>query len=118
MDKCRLLHEEYTIGWVCVLPIELDAAAEMLDEEHHDLVQDADDTDLYGTSIQAGMSNRAGASHFVPARLLMPECELIPAYMLIPRRHARKVPLNSRHFRCSSTPHLLRAAQESTLGTT
>ena len=46
MDKCRLLHEEYTIGWVCALPIERAAAEEMLDEEHG-LPQDRNDTNVY-----------------------------------------------------------------------
>jgi nucleoside phosphorylase len=36
----RLPHEEYTVGWVCALPIELAAAREMLDEEHEDLERD------------------------------------------------------------------------------
>ncbi|KAF2151440.1 ankyrin [Myriangium duriaei CBS 260.36] len=30
----RLLREEYTVGWVCALPVELAAAKAMLDEEH------------------------------------------------------------------------------------
>src|SRR4051812_30892738 len=29
--------EDYTVGWVCALPVELAAAQEMLDEEHDDL---------------------------------------------------------------------------------
>ena len=37
----RLRHEEYTVGWVCALPIELAAAQEMLDVEHEQL-QDGD----------------------------------------------------------------------------
>jgi nucleoside phosphorylase len=32
--------EEYTIGWVCALPVELAAAKKMLDEQHEDLEQD------------------------------------------------------------------------------
>jgi nucleoside phosphorylase len=39
--------DDYTIGWVCALPIELAAAVEMLDEEHDDLPQDSNDTNLY-----------------------------------------------------------------------
>ncbi|PVH67883.1 purine and uridine phosphorylase [Cadophora sp. DSE1049] len=38
---------EYTVGWICALPIELAAAAEMLDEEHQDLPQDSTDTNSY-----------------------------------------------------------------------
>ena len=35
------------VGWICALPIELAAAAEMLDEEHQDLPQDSTDTNSY-----------------------------------------------------------------------
>jgi nucleoside phosphorylase len=41
----RLRHNEYTVGWVCALPVELAAAQEMLDEEHHDLERDPTDND-------------------------------------------------------------------------
>ncbi|KAF2137703.1 uncharacterized protein K452DRAFT_278071 [Aplosporella prunicola CBS 121167] len=43
----RLSREDYTVGWVCALPIELTAAQEMLDEEHNDLHQDSGDTNIY-----------------------------------------------------------------------
>ena len=43
----RLTREDYTVGWVCALPIELAAAQEMLDEEHQSLPQDADDSNTY-----------------------------------------------------------------------
>jgi nucleoside phosphorylase len=43
----RLRREEYTVGWVCALPIELAAAQEMLDEEHQDLEQDEHDNNIY-----------------------------------------------------------------------
>lgn len=43
----RLRREEYTVGWVCALPVELAAAQEMLDEEHGDLEQDENDHNLY-----------------------------------------------------------------------
>ncbi|KAF2188797.1 hypothetical protein K469DRAFT_724207 [Zopfia rhizophila CBS 207.26] len=33
----QLRREDYTVGWVCALPVELAAAKEMLDEEHGDL---------------------------------------------------------------------------------
>ncbi|KAF5672509.1 ankyrin repeat-containing protein [Fusarium heterosporum] len=39
---------DYTIGWVCALPIELAAAQEMLDDEHMELPHDdIEDTNLY-----------------------------------------------------------------------
>ena len=47
MARRRLPHEEYTVGWVCALPIELAAAQEMLDEEYEDLEQDEHDNNLY-----------------------------------------------------------------------
>jgi len=43
----RLTRKDYTVGWVCALPIELAAAQEMLDEEHQGLPQDADDSNIY-----------------------------------------------------------------------
>lgn len=47
MPKRRHSTEVYTVGWVCALPIELAAAAEMLDEEHEDPPPDGTDTNLY-----------------------------------------------------------------------
>jgi nucleoside phosphorylase len=41
----QLRHEDYTVGWVCALPIELAAAQEMLDEEHSDLGRTLGDND-------------------------------------------------------------------------
>ncbi|KAF2395931.1 purine and uridine phosphorylase [Trichodelitschia bisporula] len=43
----KLKHSEYTIGWICALPIELAAAREMLDEEHQDLPQSPPDDNIY-----------------------------------------------------------------------
>jgi nucleoside phosphorylase len=46
----RLPREEYTVGWVCALPVELAAAAEMLDDEHDTPPRDArhaHDTNTY-----------------------------------------------------------------------
>jgi nucleoside phosphorylase len=40
-----LRREEYTVGWICALPVELAAAQEMLDEEHDDLERDLGDND-------------------------------------------------------------------------
>jgi nucleoside phosphorylase len=47
MADRRLRREDYTVGWVCALPIELAAAQEMLDEEHVDFDNDANDTNIY-----------------------------------------------------------------------
>jgi nucleoside phosphorylase len=41
----QLCHEDYTVGWVCALPIELAAAREMLDETHSDLSRTPGDND-------------------------------------------------------------------------
>src|SRR6266516_3447769 len=35
--------EDYTVGWVCALPVEFAAAREMLDEEYEALHHDAND---------------------------------------------------------------------------
>ena len=44
-----LRREDYTVGWMCALPIELAAPQEMLDEEHPDLERDpaGHDENLY-----------------------------------------------------------------------
>src|SRR5271170_736931 len=47
MTQHNLRIQDYTVGWVCALPIELAAATEMLDEEHQDVPQDGNDTNLY-----------------------------------------------------------------------
>jgi nucleoside phosphorylase len=44
-ESIQLRREDYTVGWVCALPVELAAALEMLDEEHHDLERDPADND-------------------------------------------------------------------------
>jgi nucleoside phosphorylase len=41
----QLRRDDYTVGWVCALPVELAAAQEMLDEEHPDFERDPDDND-------------------------------------------------------------------------
>src|SRR5437667_10857954 len=43
----RPCREDYTVGWVCALPIELAAAEEMLDEEHEDSDRDSNDANIY-----------------------------------------------------------------------
>jgi nucleoside phosphorylase len=41
----QLRREEYTVGWVCALPVELAAALVMLDEKHRHLERDPADND-------------------------------------------------------------------------
>lgn len=40
-------HNDYTVGWVCALPIELAAARRMLDETHQDSYRTPNDTNIY-----------------------------------------------------------------------
>lgn len=39
--------ENYTVGWVCAIAVELAAATKLLDEEHQDLPQNPNDTNTY-----------------------------------------------------------------------
>ncbi|KAI0569986.1 Pfs Nucleoside phosphorylase, partial [Pyrenophora tritici-repentis] len=41
----RLRREDYTVGWVCALPVELAAAKAMLDERHEDAIREVGDND-------------------------------------------------------------------------
>jgi nucleoside phosphorylase/Cdc6-like AAA superfamily ATPase len=50
----RLRREEYTVGWVCALPIELAAAREILDEKHDNLERDENDENLYQLGMIEG----------------------------------------------------------------
>ncbi|KNB06504.1 kinesin [Fusarium oxysporum f. sp. lycopersici 4287] len=50
----RLRREEYTVGWICALHVELAAAQEMLDEEHKDIERDDNDENLYSLGSIAG----------------------------------------------------------------
>ncbi|KAH8714819.1 nucleoside phosphorylase domain-containing protein [Phaeosphaeriaceae sp. PMI808] len=50
----HLRHEDYTVGWVCALPVELAAAQEMLDEEHAGLDRSPSDENLYSLGSVAG----------------------------------------------------------------
>ncbi|XP_014556052.1 hypothetical protein COCVIDRAFT_100906 [Bipolaris victoriae FI3] len=43
----QLRREDYTVGWVCALPVELAAAQEMLDEEHGMPPSSTHDTNIY-----------------------------------------------------------------------
>jgi len=52
----RLRRDDYMIGWICALPVELAAAREMVDEEHDDIERDLDDNDenLYALELIGG----------------------------------------------------------------
>ncbi|KAF2818148.1 Pfs, NB-ARC and ankyrin domain protein [Ophiobolus disseminans] len=41
----RLHRKEYTVGWMCALPVELAAAKAMLDEKHEDAIRKVGDND-------------------------------------------------------------------------
>lgn len=43
----RLAHEDYIVGWICALPIELAAAEAMLDIKHESLPREANDGNTY-----------------------------------------------------------------------
>ncbi|KAE8396415.1 hypothetical protein BDV23DRAFT_192206 [Aspergillus alliaceus] len=43
----RLSHEQYTVGWICALPLEMAAAIAMLDETHEDLPVKSNDGNAY-----------------------------------------------------------------------
>lgn len=47
MKRRRLQPEDYTVGWICALPLKLRAATKMLDEEHDNLPQEANHPNLY-----------------------------------------------------------------------
>ncbi|PKY07006.1 purine and uridine phosphorylase, partial [Aspergillus campestris IBT 28561] len=47
-------HEDYTVGWICPLEVELIAALEMLDEEHEGLPQPPSDHNVYNLGSIAG----------------------------------------------------------------
>jgi nucleoside phosphorylase len=47
MPPKRLTPNEYTVGWICALSIELFVAAEMFDEEYQHLPQDSTDNNSY-----------------------------------------------------------------------
>jgi nucleoside phosphorylase len=52
----RLHREDYTVGWVCALPVELAAAKAMLDEKHEDALREVgdDDKNVYCMGSVAG----------------------------------------------------------------
>ncbi|KAN0078747.1 hypothetical protein V8E54_005260 [Elaphomyces granulatus] len=48
MESATMLsHEDYSVGWVCALPLEMTAAKAMLDETHSNLSQPATDHNAY-----------------------------------------------------------------------
>jgi nucleoside phosphorylase len=47
MSAKKLRHEDYIVGWICPLEVELRAAIEMLDEEHERLPQSPVDHNVY-----------------------------------------------------------------------
>ncbi|RHZ58035.1 hypothetical protein CDV55_101617 [Aspergillus turcosus] len=49
-----LTHEDYTVGWICALPIEMAAAKAMLDETHAKLPQSAQDPNTYSLGAIQG----------------------------------------------------------------
>ncbi|OAL56177.1 purine and uridine phosphorylase [Pyrenochaeta sp. DS3sAY3a] len=50
----QLNREDYTVGWVCALPVELAAAQQMLDEEHRNIKSDDNDENIYGLGSIGG----------------------------------------------------------------
>lgn len=62
MNRQRLPPSAYTVAWVSALPIESAAAAEMLDEEHHD-------PRSYGSNMDQYVFGRIGDHNVVMARL-------------------------------------------------
>lgn len=45
--KAPLSHNDYTVGWICALPLEMAAAKAMLDEVHPDLSSSLGDHNTY-----------------------------------------------------------------------
>ncbi|CRG92735.1 hypothetical protein PISL3812_09802 [Talaromyces islandicus] len=43
----RRSHDDYTVGWICALPLEMAAAKAMLDEVHDDLPVQSTDQNTY-----------------------------------------------------------------------
>jgi hypothetical protein len=69
MKRTRYHIEDYTIGWVCALPIQLATMAEMLDEEHQDIPLGSNDTNLYtlGRISQTQRRHRMSPSRLTQA---------------------------------------------------
>ncbi|KAJ5716986.1 purine and uridine phosphorylase [Penicillium malachiteum] len=43
----KLRHQDYTVAWICALPLKMAAAVAMLDERHRDLPAKANDSNTY-----------------------------------------------------------------------
>src|SRR6266516_2336813 len=54
MEKPRLEHRDYTIGWISALPLEMTAARAMFDNVHADLPQPPTDTNTYALGSIGG----------------------------------------------------------------
>jgi nucleoside phosphorylase len=55
MEAAMMLsHEDYSVGWVCALPLEMTAAKAMLDETHSNLSQPATDHNTYTLGKTSG----------------------------------------------------------------
>ncbi|KAK4085610.1 uncharacterized protein Triagg1_600 [Trichoderma aggressivum f. europaeum] len=54
-EKKRLSHDAYTVGWICVLQCELNAAKALLDEQHEQLPSAAKDDNSYLLGRMAGI---------------------------------------------------------------
>ncbi|KAK5048279.1 hypothetical protein LTR84_005949 [Exophiala bonariae] len=52
----RFSYDDYTVGWICALPLEMNAAKAMLDEKHNSLPNPIDDDNVY-TLGQMGFHN-------------------------------------------------------------
>jgi hypothetical protein len=61
----RLRREDYTVGWVCALPVELAAAKAMLDEKHEDAISEVGDNDenVYRVRARNGPRRVTGHEH-------------------------------------------------------
>jgi hypothetical protein len=54
LDRRKLTHDAYTVGWVCILREELNALRALLDEEHERLQPGENDNNSY---LLGGMGN-------------------------------------------------------------
>jgi hypothetical protein len=50
----QMQREEYTVGWICALPVEMAAAREMIDEAHNDLEYNENEEYMYSLRTIAG----------------------------------------------------------------
>jgi nucleoside phosphorylase len=47
IDEPNFTHDDYTVGWICALEVELSASEAMLDKVHPILPRVANDTNIY-----------------------------------------------------------------------